>query len=89
MPKYKIIYDRKNCISVGSCALLAAEFWKMNPTDDKADLVDGKQNEKQKKDEVFELEIDEKDLHQNKEAARNCPVNVIRIFDEKGKEVTL
>ncbi|MBI2668902.1 ferredoxin [Candidatus Woesearchaeota archaeon] len=89
MPKYKIIYDRKNCIGVGSCALLAAKFWKMNPADDKADLVDGKQNEKQKKDEVFELEIDEKDLHQNKEAARNCPVNVIKIFDEKGKEVTL
>ncbi len=83
MPKYKIVYDRKNCIGVSSCALLAEEFWTMN-ADDKADLVEGKENA----DGKWEREIEEKDLHKNKEAARNCPVGVIRIFDEKGKEVS-
>lgn len=82
MPTYKIVYDRKNCIGVSSCAILAEKFWKMNE-DTKADL----QGAKQVKDGVWELEIEEKDLHQNKEAARNCPVNVIKIYDEEGKEV--
>ena len=63
MPKYKIVYDRRNCIGVSSCALLAEEFWKMN-ADDKADLVGGKE----KADGSWERQIDEKDLHKNKEA---------------------
>lgn len=83
MPKYKIVYDRKNCIGVSSCALLAEKFWKMN-ADDKADLVGGKE----KKDGIWELEIEEKDLYTNKEAARNCPVGVIKIFDEKGEQIS-
>ena len=82
MPKYKIVYDRSNCIGVSSCAILAEEFWKMN-TDNKADLVHGKEKNKG----IWELEIEEKDLNKNKEAARNCPVGVIKIFDEKGKVI--
>ncbi len=84
MPTYKIIYDRKNCIGVSSCALLADKFWVMNREDDKAVLV----GSKTKGHDVWELKIDEKDLEVNKEAARNCPVNVIRIYDEEGKEVS-
>lgn len=83
MPKYKIIYNRKNCIGVSSCALLAEKFWKMN-ADDKADLVGGKE----KADGKWELQIKEKDLHLNKEAARNCPVGVIRIVDEEGNQIS-
>ena len=83
VPIYKIVYDRSNCIGVSSCALLAEKFWKMNE-DTKADLVGAKQV----KEGMWELKIDEKDLHENKEAARNCPVGVIKIFDEKGKEVS-
>jgi len=82
MPQYKIIYDRKNCIGVSSCAILAEEFWKMND-DTKADLMRAKQI----REGVWELEIDEKDLHKNKEAARNCPVGVIKIVDESGHEI--
>ncbi len=83
MVKYKIVYDREGCIGVGSCALLAMKFWKMTAENDKADLVGGKM----RKDGVFELIIDEKDLHVNTEAARNCPVTVIKILDDEGKEV--
>jgi len=83
MPKYTIIYDRKNCIGVSSCALLAEEFWTMN-ADDKADLVGGKET----KDGTWQREIEEKDLHKNKEAVRNCPVGVIRIFDKERKQVS-
>ena len=88
MPQYKIVYDRKNCIGVSSCALLAGKFWVMDKKDDKAVLVGGKLVEgKNKGDHTWELKIDENDLEINKDAARNCPVNVIKIYDEKGKEV--
>ena len=82
MAKYKIIYDRNNCIGVSSCAILADEFWKMND-DTKADLISARKAG----DGKWELEIDEKDLHKNKEAARNCPVGVIKIVDESGHEI--
>ncbi len=83
MSKHKIIYDRTNCIRVSSCAILAEEFWKMN-ADNKADLVYGKE----RNDGKWELEIEEKDLHKNQEAARNCPVAVIKIFDETGTQIS-
>lgn len=85
MAKYKIIYDRKNCIGVQSCAILAQDFWKMNKVDDKADLIGGKQ----KGEDIWELEIDEADLERNKAAAKNCPVEIIKIIDESGKEIPL
>ena len=85
MAKYKISYDRKNCIGASSCAILAEKFWKMDKNDDKADLVGGKKTG----DDLWELEIDELYLEQNKEAARNCPVNVIKIVNEKRKEVKI
>ena len=85
MAKYKIVYDRKNCIGARSCAILAEAFWTMDAKEDKADLVGGKNIG----NETWELTIDEKDLHVNKEAARNCPAMVIKIYDENGKEVTL
>ena len=85
MAKYAVEYDRKNCIGVSSCALLADKFWVMNREDDKAVLV----GSKPKGNDIWELKIDAKDLEVNKEAARNCPVNVIRIYDEEGKEVQL
>ncbi len=90
MPKYKIVYDRKNCIGVSSCALVAEKFWVMDRKDDKAVLIGGKLPEGKKQgDDVWELIIEEKDLEVNKDAARNCPVNVIKIYDEEGKEVEL
>lgn len=83
MARYRILYDRKNCISVGSCAAVAEKFWIMNKQDGRADLVGSVE-----KGEVFERWIDEKDLPANKEAARACPAMVITIFDEEGKQVS-
>lgn len=81
--KYKIVYGRSNCIGVSSCALLAEKFWKMN-ADTKADLVGAKEVS----EGVWELDIDEKDVEQNKEAARNCPVGVIKIIAKCGKQIS-
>ena len=77
MAKFKIVHDREECIGCGSCAAACPKFWEMDP-DGKSKLIGSKGNA---------LEIGEKDLKCNKEAAESCPVNVIHIKDEKGKDV--
>ena len=67
----------------------------MDKKNDKAVLVGGKlvkgklAEGKNKGDDTWELDIEEKDLEVNKEAARNCPVSVIKIYDEQGKGVNV
>ena len=84
--KYKIVFDRKACIGAAACAAVCPEFWEMKD-DGKAHLIGSKSldnNDKQ------ELVIKEKQLTKakksalacNKEAAEDCPANVIHIFDE-------
>ncbi len=75
MAKYKVIFDREECVSIFSCNVVAPEFWKL-ADDGKVDLVGGTYNEKTKK---WELIIDEKDLNINKEAESVCPVFAIKI----------
>jgi len=82
MTTYKVIYDRKNCSGVAACNIVAEEFWKM-AQDGKADLVGAKQVG----DDIWELEINENCLRTNLEAARHCPMLVIKIIDQEGKEV--
>jgi len=83
MGKYLIKYDRKGCIGAGVCAAVAPEFWVMSQ-DGKADLVKAnKVGEGQ-----FELEIEEKDLDVNKQAAEGCPAIVIHVLKkETGEKV--
>lgn len=84
--KYKIVYDRDNCIGAGSCTAVFAEKWVMNAKDDKADLVGGRWETSPKR--VMVLEFTEEELAWFMEAAQVCPVNVIHIIDlETGKEL--
>ncbi|MBI2666343.1 ferredoxin [Candidatus Woesearchaeota archaeon] len=81
--KYKVVYDRENCIGAGACVLAYAERFAMNSKDDKADLLGGV-----KKGSNFELEFTLRELEEFKSAAQVCPVAVIKIFDvETGKEI--
>ncbi len=82
MTKYKVVYDRANCTGVAACTIVAEKFWQMD-SDDKADLVGATLTG----NDIWEREIDENDLPKNQEAARSCPVKVIKIFDEANKEV--
>lgn len=92
--KYKVIYDRFNCIGVGACILLQPEHWLMN-RDNKADLIGSIKKEEQtdligsfQKQEQFELEFTEDELQKFMQAAENCPVNVIHIIDSHtGKQL--
>ena len=81
--KYKVVYDRQNCIGAGACVIAYAERFTMNKEDDKADLIGGV-----KKGENFEIEFTLRELEEFKAAAQVCPVVVIKIFDvETGKEI--
>lgn len=41
MAKFKIIYDRTNCVAAGPCAAVDSEHFTINPDDGKADLLGG------------------------------------------------
>ena len=71
--KYRVEFDRENCIGAAACAAVNPDNWEIS-------MQDGKANMKS-------AEIDEAQLHANMEAAQACPVNVIHIFDENGKKL--
>lgn len=79
--KYKVQHDRPNCIGCAACAAVAPDFWTMNE-DGKSDIAGGRNLDGGQ----VELDIDEKDLAANKEAADSCPVNAIHIINKKTKE---
>ena len=81
---YILQHDRPNCIGCAACEAVAPEFWEMNQ-DGKSDIKQGKNLE----NGCQELEIDEKNYEENKEAADSCPVNVIHLVNKKtGERIT-
>ena len=83
MAKYKIRLNRTACIGAVSCEAMAPKHWKL-ADDGKIDLIGSKQID----EDTWELEIEtEEDIRKNIDAAKACPVNVIEIFDEKGKKI--
>ncbi len=77
MAKYKIEFDKENCIGAFACTAVAELFWKQSESDPgKADLTGAEYNEKTGK---WEIIIDQKDYRINEEAAEVCPVQVIKI----------
>ncbi len=80
MAKWKIVHDRPGCIGCGACEAACPKFWKMSDDDDgKSTLLGGKPI-----GDKFELEVAE--VGCNKGAADGCPVNVIHLVDETGKQ---
>lgn len=81
--KYKIVYDRKNCIGAGTCAAVAPNYWKFKQDDGRVDLEGSELIS-----DVFVRIIDESELKENLEAAQGCPAQVIHIYDlETGEQV--
>ncbi len=88
--KYKIIYERENCIGAAACAAVNPEVWTMDEAQDgKADIKSDKRPKKLPNgDQELELELTEEELKINVESAQVCPVNVIHIIDlETGKRI--
>lgn len=72
MAKYKITFDRANCIGAGACAAMDPNNFKM-VGDGKAELINGKDIGNGK----FEAEVEGKP--EVVEGAKACPVEVIKI----------
>ena len=73
MAKFKIIYDKNNCVAAGPCAAVDSVHFKINPEDGKAELIGGKEVSPG----IFELEVDDDDLAN--QAAAVCPAAVITV----------
>ncbi len=82
MAKYKIIYERDVCIGAASCVAVAPLVWELD-NENKAVLKGGTKGDKPN---VFEKDLDEKDLQLNLDAARACPVNAIHIIEVETKK---
>ena len=72
MAKYKITYDRAACIGAGACAAMDPANFKMS-NDGKANLIGGKDIGGDK----WELEAE--GTPALVEAAKSCPVEVIKV----------
>ena len=81
MGKYRVEYDREGCIGAAACVVVDSKNWVM-VDDGKADLIKG-----EKKGEIWIKEISEEQIKAMKTAATVCPVFVIKVFDEKGREI--
>ena len=85
MKKYRVVYDRKDCIGAAACTAVSKLWTIKEGGDGKADL-DG--SESKQNNDVQEKIIDETQLEEMLEAARVCPVNIIHIFDmETGEKI--
>lgn len=73
MARFKIVYDRNNCVAAGPCAAVDSVHFKIDEKDGKADLIGGKEVSPG----VFELEVDSDDLAN--QAASVCPAAVISV----------
>lgn len=75
--RYKIVYNREECIGAAACIAAFPERWEM-ADDGKADLKGGKQND-DNSEQV--LEITEAEFQKMMDSAQACPVSVIHIID--------
>ena len=72
----KIIHEQFKCIGCAACASVTPDFWEMHG--DKSHVI-GSTAKEINEGIVEELELEDKDVDANKEAADVCPVNCIHV----------
>lgn len=75
MTKYKITFDKPNCIGTFACVHSNPDFFRKG-NDKKAILKGAKLNEET---DQYEIVIDEQDYERALEAASVCPVFAIKV----------
>lgn len=78
--RYKIVYDKDECIGAFACVAAEPDTWEMDDSGAKADL---KGFDEQNEDQYIKY-VDE--LGENLLAAQSCPVNCIHIIDQEKEE---
>ena len=74
----QIIHQRHKCIGCNACVEAAPAHWVVPKKDGKSYLRKSVQ-----KGEYFILRVPELEYEENLLAAQNCPVNIIRVRNEK------
>ncbi|MCF8254305.1 MAG: ferredoxin [Bacteroidia bacterium] len=72
---YKIIQQRNKCIGCNACVEAAPQRWVVSRLDGKSTLVGGVN-----KRGMFNVNIPDWELEENKRAQINCPVHIIDII---------
>lgn len=70
----RIIQQRINCIGCNACVEAADYRWRISKRDGKCTLVGGVE-----KKGFFQIVVPDHELEDNLLAAKNCPVNIIKI----------
>jgi len=74
----RITYFREKCIGCGVCVEIAPFRWRMSKKDGKSTLLNSTQ-----KNNIFQVVVDTDEEKDNKLAAENCPVKIIRLQTTK------
>ncbi len=72
----KIFHFREKCIGCNACVERAPEYWEIDPQDAKARLKGSIESKG-----MAYRKIDQSGEEQNRNAAKDCPVHIIKIQD--------
>lgn len=72
----RIIQQRIKCIGCNACVEVADYRWRISTKDGKCTLVGGID-----KRGFYSVIVNDHELEDNLKAAKNCPVNIIRIHE--------
>jgi ferredoxin len=70
----RITFIRRSCIGCNACVEAAPYRWAMSKKDGKCVLLEAKE-----KNGFYNLSVSDEEWEDNLAAARNCPVNVIKL----------
>lgn len=76
MKKFRLIQYRENCIGCNACVEAAPDRWRMSKKDGKCTLIGGTE-----KKGIYTSIIQDFEIQENRLAAANCPVNIIKIVE--------
>ena len=72
---FRIIQQRAKCIGCNACVEAADYRWRISTKDGKCTLVGGLE-----KRGFYSVVVNEHEYEDNLKAAKNCPVNIIKIL---------
>jgi ferredoxin len=70
----RIHFQRAKCIGCNGCVEAAPDRWRISRKDGKSNLIGSSENKG-----FFVALAEDAELEQNKQAAANCPVRIIRV----------
>ncbi len=70
----RILYHRIKCIGCNGCVEAAPDRWRVSKKDGRSNLIEGTE-----KRGMYKAYVSIDEFEQNKLAAANCPVKIIRV----------